>query len=81
MTRKFKASVSRNSGVTWNKLRPAQAWPIDVEAKGKVPADGYVISLTDGDTMIDIEMTERDLQLMLKDIGKKQEAYRVFKGQ
>jgi hypothetical protein len=75
MTRKFKASVSRDNGKTWKKVR-ASGWPIDINGdvgptREPDAEDGYVIAIDVDEEMIDVVVTERDLKLMKKDIEKR----------
>jgi len=70
--RRFKAHLSRDGGITWKKAR-ATGWPItDIATKQKNGnLFGYVFAIDIGDVMIDIELPERMLKLILKDVAKK----------
>lgn len=70
MLRRFRAHASRDKGTTWSKVR-AVGWAI-ADIKGEDEPFGYVVaaSLDNGDTMIDVEIPLRVLQLLVKDVGK-----------
>lgn len=78
MTRRFRADVSRDDGNTWKKLKSAQGWAIDIDDDPIRP--GYVVAIDDGQTMIDVVITERDLRLMTKDVAAHRNERRVLKG-
>jgi hypothetical protein len=68
--RKFDAYFSEDKGHTWKKFK-SSGWPIsDVSGEEKEGDFGFVIALDAGDTMIDIGIPEKMLNLMLKDINK-----------
>jgi len=67
--RKFRAEVSLDNGDTWKKLR-ASGYAIDPNPKDGIAKtiDGYVIVIDNGDSMIDVILTEKDLKMIVKDI-------------
>lgn len=69
--RRFKAHASHDKGVTWSKAR-ATGWPItDIVSKDPKATHGYVFALDIGDILVDVEVPERMLKLILRDVADK----------
>lgn len=68
MARRFNVAVSNDRGDTWKRSKAASGWAVgDLKAPEEF---GYVIAIDYGDTMLDVEIPERVLKLMLKDVVK-----------
>lgn len=68
--RRFKAHMSKDKGVTWKKAR-ATGWPITDITSVKDNPFGFVFAIDVGDMMIDVEIPERMLKIILKDVEEK----------
>lgn len=69
--RRFKAHFSKDKGITWSKAR-ATGWPItDIVSKDPKATNGYVLALDIGSILVDVEVPERMLKLILKDVVQK----------
>lgn len=68
--RRFKAKVSKDKGLTWKKAR-GTGWTITDITSVKDNPFGYVFIVDMGDMMVDIEVPERMLKIILKDVEER----------